>query len=280
MRRHAVQGFYKEHFCRSLHEFHFALYLDLVEKVDFVMEPFAMISEVIGKKKIPDVMYFDLERNRAVIVEIKQTREEITDLVVDYATNKYRVPLNISEKIKSCGLRVDHEFYFNCKVALKKDIIDIVGEVEYKRLLSEYKSQRKTYTGFPGSLHPNFGKHLSSTTKSRQSLTIIANGGHAGSRNGNYGNHLSVTSKVAVGAKWHDLNTKNGILRTSLLNRLEILTDNQYDEFAKYSIKSLSGIKCKRPLFMNGTIKITNERVIELFGSYNNFWNFVRQEII
>ena len=31
---------------------------------------------------------------------------------------------------------------------------------------------------------------------------------------------------------------------------------------------------------MNGTIKITNERVIELFGSYNNFWNFVRQEII
>jgi len=275
-------GFYKEHYCRSLHEFHACLYLEHVKHFEFIMEPFAMISEVDGRKKIPDLLYIDYEKMKVVIVEIKQSDQDLIDTVVKYAWNKYRCPPRFIEYVKATGFSIDFDFWRNSKNTLKKFIIQAVGKDEYLRLVKEYRSQAKVQAGFPGSLNPMFGKRHSLETKKKILATKLLSNptgcSMPGKLNPMYGKTHTAEAKIRVGAKWYDISTKNHILQTSLFNRLEKLSDLEFDEFCRNSIKTLSGIKCPKLPFMNGIMAINQKKVIEVFGSYSNFWNAVRLE--
>lgn len=278
MHRFAVKGFYKEQFCRSLHEFHACLYLDKVKKVEFITEPFSMRSAINSKRKIPDIMYFDLLNKEAVILEIKPSKQLSESTLCDYANNKFRLPANVVEFVKG-RFDVKYQFWSNCSVKLKKDIVAEIGVTEYSKLLNEYRNQQQTYTGFPGKLNPMYGRKHSAHTKKLISDDVAKRGGHAGEKNGMYGKSHTTVAKAAVGAKWYLPATRNAILRNSLLNRLEKLDITQYNEYIQYCFTVMRGENVASPKFMNGIPKITENRVNELFGSYTNFWNFIKVDI-
>ena len=272
MHRFSVKGFYKEQFCRSLHEFHACLYLDKVKKVEFITEPFSMRSEINSKRKIPDIMYFDHIKRQVIIAEVKPTFNDALDVIISYAENKFRCPAKFIEIVKSSGYTINYEFLVNTKVAFKKDIIEAIGMDEYLNTLAEYRNQEQTHTGFPGKLNPMYGRKHSLATKA----IIATTASHPGEKNGMYGKTHTTVAKAAVGAKWYSPATRNAILRNSLLNRLEKLNNKQYAEYISYCINVLRGEILPNPVFMNGITKISDTRVIQLFGSYANFWHAIR----
>jgi hypothetical protein len=275
LKRHAVAGLYKGHYCRSLHEFHACLYYDLVEGKSFVMEPCKMISPIDGKGKIPDMLVVDYKNKIASIIEIKSTEKEIIETEATYYEKQFILPTDISRRIDTLGLSIEFKFFYNCKNTLKPFIIKKIGKNRYKELVNFYKKQRRTYTGFPGELNPNFGKKMSVITKKKISARVVARGGHGGKNNAMYGKTHTFAARQAVGAKWYDIHTKNDILITSLLNKLSHLTYEQYNEFIDHTIRTIKGIECGKLPFMNGTIKLTEKRIISVFGTFSNFWNTV-----
>lgn len=228
-----------------------------------------------GKSKIPDFMQIDKRHKHVRFWEIKSDKIQIDELKEFY---RQELPCLYDSFVDDENWSYDIKFIdsssFTPKV--KNLIISTDGIDFYNDLLDTYKNQTSTYTGFPGNLNPMFGKTHTSSTKKK--ISIALTGKMAGSKNPNFGKIHTSIAKVNIGAKWYDVNEKYSILRNSLLNKLSIISYDEYQDFIRYAIQSLANINCVKPKFMNGIISIKPKKVIEVFGSYDNFWNFVRME--
>lgn len=261
-------GYYKGQHCRSLGEFHVALWIDLFDHgtVAFRMEPFKMIG-ISGIGKIPDIVSID-KSGLKTIWEIKHNDEE-TVAVEELYKKEFSYLFNMDNiKVKFVN---SSKFIEQLRYAFSVTL----GKESYKKYLREYRDTNiHPSVGFPGSLNPMFGKSQKSSTRLKIKTTL--KGKMSGSKNPNFGNHLSPAPKVRIGAKWKDQSSKNNILITSLTNRLEKLSFEDYDDFIKLCMKSFSTGKYSKPIYMNGIIKVTEEKVLEVFGSFDNFWSTIR----
>ena len=197
----AIRGFYKDHYCRSLGEFHVAMWLALCNShLKFKTEPFRLLT-TSGKYKVPDFATVD-KTGHVIIWEVKPNEGELNEVV-----DLYKAELPHLFETANVSLRFINSKKFTKQV---KNIITIAyGKDFYNAELQKYRMQVQTYTGFPGELNPMFGKKYTAATKA-----LIAK---AASRPG------------------------------------------------------------RQPNFMNGTPKMTDVRVVSLFSSYANFWNFIRR---
>lgn len=264
-KRFAKKGYYKNHFCRSLHEFHFCLYLDKVKNFDFFTEPFSMKS--ILKKKIPDILYVDHDNKKLCVVEIKPNFDELMEVIIDYSTYSFKLPAQFKDLADSYGYSVEFEFYQNTSMSTKSDIIDTIGKDQYLIELEKYKSQQNTYTGFPGQLNPMYGKTHTNETKAK----IAKTASHPGKLNGMYGKTHTADAKKRSAAKWKDSSKKVAMMKKGMLSHISKFTDEQYTIFMVYANDILSGNTHKRPDFINRAYTVNQKNVTAWFGDADTF---------
>jgi len=164
--RRGIHGYYGDQVTRSVNEFVYCAYLDIVEQFKFVTEPFKIKSTINKKAKIPDVLFYDKHRKQLVLVEIKGTQKELDDLVVDYCTNKYDgienyvfCPILMSARVKTHYIR---------------QIKNIIGKEKWNSMIDEYrvKGNIEKRVGFKkglmsGENAPMYGKKHSDKTKQK-----------------------------------------------------------------------------------------------------------------
>ena len=271
-KQRGYKGSYNGVSCRSLGEFHVALWLSHgyfgEQKGTFKTEP-CRLAMLNGRHKIPD--FASHVNGEFVIWEIKCSEEECIEVEA-----LYREQLPYLFSIPGLTVKFINSKTFTPKV---KQIICIAkGEEYYKAELEKYKAQAPyiKQMGFPGELTPMYGKRQTRDTIEKIKASLV--GKMTGDQNPNYGNTHSDAAKVEIGKKWYDSATKATILRNSFMNRINILTEAEYMEYCSFCYKVFTGTVApsENPKFMNGVTKMTPKRIAELFGTYENFWNFIR----
>lgn len=273
--KRGYRGYYKEHFCRSLGEFHYAMWLDLVRGLSFRTEPFAITSDDGSRKRIPDFIVSGLEKNSDfVIVEIKDRIKDRDEVLLDYINN---FKSSRCELAKSC--RVEYLFLVingrNNDYA--RDIIKIIGADRYFSLVDEYKAQNEAgvQKGFHGEMNPNFGKKHS--VEVRKKLSEKAKK-RTGNRNPMFGKTHSLESKIKIGKKWADEEEKYKMMRKGMITHISKMTNEEYNTFIIYAKSRLDGVKCKMPSFMNRAYSISEEKILLWFGTTDNFFSDIKRD--
>ena len=230
-----------------------------------------MKSEINSKRKIPDIMYFDIEKREAVVLEIKPSSYLSNLTLCEYANNKFRLPENMGEFITG-RFQLRYEFWANCSVKLKKHIINVIGKDEYEKLVAEYRSQEKTYTGFPGKLNPMYGRKHTKETKKLISDKYAERGGHAGAKNGMYGKTHTPEAILRCTAKWKDPAKKFAMMKKGMLSHISKFTNDEFVEYMIYANTILSGRSHKRPAFINRAYTVNEKNVMVWFGDIETFF--------
>lgn len=267
-----LSGEYKDQKLRSHAEFIFAVYLDQVKKVKFNTEPFSLYSIVKeNKRKVPDFIHIDPDTKQAILTEIKSSADEMQDLILDYATNCYYIPDELTVKF----LTLDNM----TKKVYTKDIIAVMGKPAWTKLNEDYKEEaraNKKFYGFPGALNPRFGAIVSDQTK--KNISNALKGLMAGDKNPIYGrhDHLSPEAKLRVAAKWSDPAKKAAMKKKGMITHVNRFSDEQFAEFMNYYNDVIQGKNHKLPKFLNAAYKVNIDKINELFGSSEQFLSCIR----
>lgn len=262
-KRYAKSGYYKGHFCRSLGEFHLAWWFDMMG-YDFEMEG-TVLYTVDGKKKIPDAVVKFKKQGVTYIYEVKPNQKELDDLIEEYQTF-----VEVPEDTKI--------IFVNSKrfvPLFKKIVISIHGNDYYDDVVNEYKSQEKTYTGFPGELNPMYGRKHDLETRKKIKDGHRKYGGFSGIRNPMYGKTHTEEAKSKIAKKWSCPKKKNEMKKKGMITHISNFSSENYSifmEYAKKSINKTKSEKLKTPNFVNPAYCIYEEKIIELFGSKDNFF--------
>jgi hypothetical protein len=268
-----ISGYYKGHYLRSHAEFIYALYLDKVEKVNFVAGKIALHSRINNKKKIPDFIYIDNSVDRHPhLVEIKSSIAEAEKLAFEYENNFYIGLEQFIHKIIAMTPSIKRKFIAQIK--------NEIGENEFIRLDKVYRDQKdRTYTGWQGALNPNFGIKTSDEKKAKTKATKILNNTYdiSGNKNPNFGNHHSDKAKIKIGAKWSDPKKKLAMKKKGMLTHFSNIADMNKPSLKDYLVNILINKNIiVKPDFLNRAYIVKEEKIIELFDSVDNFFKEVK----
>ena len=261
------EGYYQGQYCRSLGELHLAIFLDKfwagASKSQFVTEPFRMTG-VSGRKKVPDFASVSSSGD-AFIWEVKNSDAEVDETRSLYeAEFPWLMRSGIVKFVNGKTLRHTIRVLMN----------ETHGPHEYDRVIREFKNQNSKVKGFPGELNPRYGVKASSETRLRLRKSLV--GKMSGKNNPRFGQGVSPEVRAKIGTQWRDPVVANRTRINSLMNRLSKLSDDQYDDFVRRCIVSFSTGVYQNPGYMNGVMRITEKRVIDVFGTFEYFWNSVR----
>lgn len=268
--RTGLVGEYKGQQTRSHAEFVFAAYLDIVLGYTFVTEPFSLKSKNNpNKRKVPDFLINDVN-GKKFLAEIKANNDDLETIIVDYAVNDYIIDDNLSVK------------FYNLEKKQKKVLINkicqVIGKDIWNSIDKNYRDlarNTKKVFGFPGELNPRYGVKLSDSTK--QKISNSRKGQFSGINNPNYNKTHTSEAKIKIGKKWYNQETKNNIVKKGMITHIRNFNNIEYDQFLLYANDKYNGIYHKRPNFVNRVYTISVDKIDNLFGSWDKFYNEIKR---
>jgi hypothetical protein len=258
----SYKGFYKNNYVRSFNEFLYAMYLDLIEKRNFLTENI-VLYDIEGKKKIPDFIILD-ENNKIIeYIELKPTSEENERLICEY----------VNRKIDLKGIKIRFVHYSKeIKKHLTNSIVEKIGIKEFNRITTEFKtaSPKIQVQSFPGELNGMHGKVHSSETR----LLIGKSCARPGELNGMHGrtHTKEVREDISKKSKWKNPTDKKKMQQKGMINHFSKIAESEQRKIlAKYMSDILNNIKCIRPNFINRAYTLKIDKIVDLFGSIDAF---------
>jgi hypothetical protein len=266
----SYRGYYVGNYCRSYIEFLFALYLNKVKNVNFSIETISFISKITGKRKVPDFVIYDSDGIITEVVEIKSSEDENQQLIVNYALSNYNLPVDA----KISFVKIDRKV----KRHLKKQIIDVIGLQEFNDEEKKFKEQTNLVKilGFKGELNPMYGKKHSNTAKEKISAALKNK--FSGSKNPMYGKTHTKDAKKKIAAKWLDSNRKTEMQATGMITHIKRFSPSELEMFVTYATLKFECKESNRPAFLNRAYTVSIEKIINIFGSVENFWKKVYEK--